>query len=100
MYTRIWKGEEENTTREGIYILKLVSNFVAEGVEKHTVPLSDMGHSCHLENETDLPPVNPHHLFLHALSSPTLHRFLCSFLLSFYSMIPVSPPLTHTLFLC
>lgn len=28
---------EENTTREGIYILNLVSNFVAEGVEKHTV---------------------------------------------------------------
>lgn len=39
VYTRIWKGEEreENTTREGIYILNLVSNFVAEGVEKHTV---------------------------------------------------------------
>jgi hypothetical protein len=42
MYTRIWKGggkneREENTTREGIYILNLVSNFVAEGVEKHTV---------------------------------------------------------------
>ena len=28
---------DENTTREGIYILNLVSNFVAEGVEKHTV---------------------------------------------------------------
>lgn len=25
------------------YICMLVSNFVAEGVEKHTVPLSDMG---------------------------------------------------------
>ena len=30
-------ARDENTTREGIYILNLVSNFVAEGVEKHTV---------------------------------------------------------------
>lgn len=77
----------------------LVSNFVAEGVEKHTVPLSCLcptwAHSCHFENEIDLPPVNPHHL-LPPCPLITYSSQVLMFFSTFFLFHDPSEPTSHT----
>jgi hypothetical protein len=90
-------GGEKNTTREGIYMYVGVE-FCGRGCRKAHCPSVRHGPTVvTLKMKLTSLQLTPTTFFLHALSSPTLHRFLCSFQHFFYSMIPVSPPLTHTL---
>ena len=77
---------------EGIYILKVGVEFCGRGCGKAHCPT--WGHSCHSENETDLPPVNLLLLPPFLITSGTV--FLCSFPSSpssfFYSAVCDPPP--------